>query len=138
MRIGEVANRVTVNPRTIRYYESIGLIPKAPRTDAGYRDFGERDCDRIRFIKAARRLDLSLDEIGEIMSISENEGPPCGHVREIVRARKQELEEQIAEMIQLRERLAEIERSATPGHNFTGHVFCPLITSQDAEQARTR
>lgn len=68
MRIGEVADRLAVNPKTIRYYESVGLIPEPRRTESGYRDYDEEDFDRIRFIKTARRLDLALNEIREILA----------------------------------------------------------------------
>ena len=81
MRIGEVAERLAVNPRTIRYYESIGLIPEPARTESDYRDYDEKDFERIRFIKTARRLDLALDEIREILAFADKSQVPCGHVR---------------------------------------------------------
>ncbi|MPZ70595.1 MAG: MerR family transcriptional regulator [Actinobacteria bacterium] len=64
-RIGESAERVGVNPKTIRFYESIGVIPEPPRTPAGYRDYEEEHVERLQFIRAAQRLGLRLEDIAE-------------------------------------------------------------------------
>jgi DNA-binding transcriptional MerR regulator len=66
--IGELAERVGVNPKTIRYYESIGLLPEPPRTDAGYRDYGPEDVERLAFVRRATELDLQLEQIAEILA----------------------------------------------------------------------
>jgi DNA-binding transcriptional MerR regulator len=127
MRIGEVADRLAINPRTIRYYEAVGLVPEPSRTHSGYRDYGEGDLRRIRFIKTARRLDLSIDEIREILAFTDRDQMPCGHVREVVRRKTEELEDRIAEMIQLRDELTEIERSVPVAIGAGDTAFCPLI-----------
>ena len=67
MRIGELADRLGVTTKSIRFYESIGLLPDPARTASGYRDYAEADAERLTFIKTAQRLGLSLDEIREIM-----------------------------------------------------------------------
>lgn len=71
MRIGEVAERVGVNPKTIRFYESIGVLPEPPRTPSGYRDYEDEHVERLRFIKAVQRLGLKLEEIGEVSAFRE-------------------------------------------------------------------
>lgn len=126
MRIGEVAERVAINPKTIRYYEAVGLIPEPPRTASGYRDYGEEDYERIRFIKTARRLDLSIDEIQEILAFTDRRQNPCEHVREVLARKAEELDERITEMIQLRDELREIEQSV-PVSIGKGGALCPLI-----------
>lgn len=126
MRIGEAADRIAVNPKSIRYYESIGLIPEPPRTEAGDRDYQEEDVERIRFIKTARRLDLSLDQIREILAFTDTETAPCGHVRDLVGRKARELDQRIAEMIRLRDELLEIEKT-TPEPIGAGDSLCPLI-----------
>ena len=126
MRIGEVAENLAINPKTIRYYESVGLLPEPRRTQSGYRDYEEDDFRRIRFIKTARRLDFSIDEIREILAFTDRSQTPCGHVRAVVRRKTEELDERIAEMIQLRDELEEIERSV-PTSIGTGDTLCPLI-----------
>lgn len=126
MRIGEVADRIAVNPKTIRYYESVGLIPEPSRTESGYRDYEEQDFERIRFIKTARRLDLSLDQIREILAFADRRQTPCGHVREVLGRKARELDERIDEMLQLRDELLEMERSV-PVSLGNGESLCPLI-----------
>lgn len=126
MRIGEVADSLAINPKTIRYYESVGLIPQPRRTQSGYRDYGEDDLRRIRFIKTARRLDFSIDEIREILAFTDRSQMPCGHVREVVRHKADALNERIAEMIQLRDELEEIER-IVPISIGTSETLCPLL-----------
>ncbi len=80
MRIGELADRVGVNTKTIRYYESIGLMPEADRSPGGYRIYDETDRKRLLFIRTARRFGLSLDEIAEILAFRERGKPPCRYV----------------------------------------------------------
>jgi len=85
MRIGELAGELGLNPRTIRYYEGIGLLPQPDRTGGNYRAYGREDWERLQFIKAAQRLGLTLDEIREVLAFAERGEPPCGFVRERLR-----------------------------------------------------
>ena len=108
MRIGEAADQVGVNPKTVRYYESIGLIPEADRTAAGYRDYGDDDVERLTFIKSAQRLGLSLDEIREVLAFRERGEQPCGFVLQAVRRRTDEIDRQVRELLRLRDELVEL------------------------------
>jgi len=67
LTIGELARDVGLNPPTIRYYEEIGLIPEAPRSESGYRLYSEEDARRLKFIQRAKMLSLSLEEIKEMV-----------------------------------------------------------------------
>ena len=124
---GERARRLAINPRTIRYYEAVGLIPELSRTQSGYRDYRDGDLRRIRFIKTARRLDLSIDEIREILAFTDRSQMPCGHVREVVRRKTEELDDRISEMSQLRDELTEIERTVPVTIRPGDTALCPLI-----------
>ena len=62
--IGALAKATGINPKTIRYYEGIGLLPRAKRTNAGYRTYHPDDAKRLQFIKKAQTMGLSLEEIG--------------------------------------------------------------------------
>ncbi len=84
MRIGELADQLGINTKTIRYYEEIGLVPRAPRTPSGYRDYREADVARLAFIKSAQRLGLSLEEVREILSLRERGEAPCAYVRDVI------------------------------------------------------
>lgn len=80
LRIGELAARVGVNPKTIRYYEDIGLLPAPRRTSTGYRLYDEHDRERLSFIRRAKQMGFSLDEIKGVLDVSESGQAPCGRV----------------------------------------------------------
>lgn len=89
IRIGEAAKRVGIPPKTIRYYEEIGLIDKLRRREGGWaspgqRLFTQKDLDRLAFIKRAKLLDFSLAEIKELLTLIEN--GCCGTVRPQLRS----------------------------------------------------
>jgi DNA-binding transcriptional MerR regulator len=105
MRIGELAERIGVNTKTIRYYESIGLVPAPPRTCNGYRIYDRTDEVRIAFIKSAQHLGLSLEEIREVMALRQAGRAPCERVRTMLRDHIRSTTERIAELHRLREEL---------------------------------
>lgn len=76
-QIGEAARHLGINPKTIRYYEEIGLIPEAQRNRSGFRVYSQAEIDRLAFILRARALDFSLDDIGEILALRERGVAPC-------------------------------------------------------------
>ena len=99
LRIGELAAATALTPDTLRYYERLGL-PATPRRSAGgFRLFGHDAAERVRFVKQAQALGLSLDEIRQLI------GAPCREVEPVLRARLAELDARLAE---LDARLAEL------------------------------
>lgn len=112
MRIGELADQLGLNPKTIRYYESIGLLPEPKRTSSGYRDYDERAGELLTFIKTAQRLGISLDEIREILALRERGEQPCGYVRGVLRRQVDEIDERIAELRHLRKELVTLDQVA--------------------------
>ena len=84
MRIGELAHELGINPKTIRYYEGIGLLPPPERTEARYRVYGPADRERLRFIGKAKAIGLSLDEIREVLDLRGAGRRPCEHVVELL------------------------------------------------------
>ncbi|MQA85727.1 MAG: MerR family transcriptional regulator [Streptosporangiales bacterium] len=129
MRIGELADRLGVNPKTIRYYEDIGLLAPPARTPAGYRVYGEDHVELISFIKAAQRLSLRLDEIREIIAFRERGEKPCGYVRDVLRREVAEIDGRIAELQRLRGELVALDRLADelPESDAPDSDPCPLI-----------
>ncbi|MDP8900894.1 MAG: heavy metal-responsive transcriptional regulator [Actinomycetota bacterium] len=79
-RIGELAGELGLNPKTIRYYEAIGLLPAPARTATGYRLYGTADRERLRFIGKAKAIGLTLAEIGEVLTLRDDGTCPCPHV----------------------------------------------------------
>src|SRR5919109_145162 len=103
MRIGELAERLGITTKAIRFYESIGLLPDPPRTPAGYRVYGEADAERLTFVKTAQRLGLRLDEITEIIAFRDRGEQPCAYVAEVLQRQLSELDGRIREMRTLRD-----------------------------------
>lgn len=109
MRIGELAGRLAINPKTIRYYEGIGLLPEPPRTASGYRLYDEDDVERLTFIKTAQRLGITLDEIREILAFRDRGDRPCEYVRSVLRREVADLDRRLAELTALRDELVRLE-----------------------------
>ena len=126
MRIGELAEQVGVTTKSIRFYESIGLMPDPVRTASGYRDYAPADVERLTFIKTAQRLGLTLDEIGEIIAFRDRGQQPCGYVAGLLRRQVADLDRRMAEMRALREDLEALEARAAAGAGDTGS-YCGVI-----------
>ena len=112
MRIGELAELVGVNPKTVRYYESIGLLPDPQRRPSGYREYTNDDVDRLGFIRTAQRLGLSLSEISEILAFREQAERPCDYVLGVLDRQVADLDRRMAEMAQLRRELIALKGEA--------------------------
>src|SRR5258708_20598512 len=91
-QIGELSKHADVPEKTIRYYEDIGLLPPARRSANSYRVYDEADFQRLRFIRSARALDFTLQEIAPILAARDRREPPCGHVVELLHDHIREIE----------------------------------------------
>ena len=104
MRIGELARRCDVNPKTVRYYEELGLLPKPPRTVAGHRIYGNEDLRRLQFIRRAKAVGLPLAGIQQI--VPDVEERHCGHtrarLRQLIAAQLAEIEDRLRQLRALR------------------------------------
>ena len=130
MRIGEVADELGINTRTIRYYESIELIPAAPRTPAGYRDYANEDVDRLEFIRTAQRLGLSLGEIRQVLLLRERGEQPCDYVLGTVHRQLRDIDRRIRELIALRDdlhRLLETGEQPVEAPDGANTHYCRLL-----------
>ncbi len=108
MRIGEVAERVGVTTKTVRYYERIGLLPEADRTESGYRSYGPDAVDRLEFIREAQATGLSLTEIQSILELKDQGEQSCEHTRDLLSRHLAEIDAQIERLLRAREELAEL------------------------------
>lgn len=96
--IGEAAHRSGVSARMVRHYEGLGLLPAVARTDSGYRQYSEADVHTLRFIKRARDLGFSMEEIGELVGLWHNRRRASVNVKRIAQKHLGELEQRIAAM----------------------------------------
>ena len=126
MQIGQLADRLGLNTKTIRYYESIGLLPEPARTASGYRLYAETDAERLAFIRTAQRLGLTLDDIREILAFREQGKAPCGHVIELLQQHAQDLDRRIDDMLALRHELMELVAQAENLPEDRAH-YCRVI-----------
>ena len=126
MRIGQLAGRLGITTKAIRFYESIGLLPEPSRSASGYRSYEEPDADRLTFIKTAQRLGLSLDEIKEIIAFRDRGERPCGYVAQVLDRQVADLNRRIAEMRALRDELKSLQERARRSGPSDGE-YCGVI-----------
>jgi DNA-binding transcriptional MerR regulator len=108
MRIGALASMSGLNAQTIRYYESLDLLPEPDRTPSGYRDYGAEVAERLRFIRDAQACGLSLDEVQTLLSMKDAGQATCQHTLAFLERHIGDIDAQIerlqaarAEMLQL-------------------------------------
>lgn len=139
MRIGDLAAQVGVNPKTIRYYETIGIMPEPARTGSGYRDYIEADVARVVFVKAAQRLEMRLDEIREVLALRDRGERPCDYVRRTLRQQVSGIDQRLAELTRLRTELIALDELADQVADTTADQgsCCPLIEHHATVEAST-
>ena len=105
MRIGTLARETGLNTKTIRYYESIGVLPTPERRANGYRDYHQDTVERLAFIKDAQAAGLSLAEIQWILELRESGQSTCGHTIGLLEAHLADVDRQLVELGRTRSRL---------------------------------
>ncbi len=113
MQIGVLAKRAGLNPRTIRYYEQIGVLPPAPRTQSGYRQYTDQDRERLAFIRNTQTLGVTLDEIREVLAFRDRGVSPCPYVLKLIDAKVEEIQDRIKGLQLLAGDLRRLRRAAT-------------------------
>ena len=106
LTVSDVAARAGVSPDSVRYYEKEGLLPPAPRSPSGYRQYDGSTAQRIRFIKGAQGMGLRLVEIAELLAIQDRGACPCGHTKTLVERRLAEIDDEMERLSKLRSELA--------------------------------
>lgn len=108
MQIGELARTTSTKVETIRFYEKIGLLPEPGRTSANYRDYGAAHLARFSFIRRARDLGFTLDQVRELLTLSDDRSRSCGAVDTVARAHLAQIDQKIADLRALRRELDEL------------------------------
>lgn len=105
MNIGEAAGASGVSAKMIRHYESVDLLPPAARTDAGYRQYTEKDVHTLQFIRRSRDLGFSIDEIRGLLSLWQDRRRPSRQVKAMAQAHIAELEQKAQEILAMKSTL---------------------------------
>jgi DNA-binding transcriptional MerR regulator len=130
LKIGEVARRAGIGVETLRFYERSGLLNRPARTEGGYRLYDAEALKTLEFIRRAQALGFSLEEIKRIITESRAGQRPCAEVRETVRRRLAELDEQMAQIRRYRNALATTLKQWDE-KGYADGDFCGLIESAD-------
>lgn len=141
MKIGELAKRIGINPRTIRYYEEIGLLPPASRTESQYRQYTDSDGDRLEFIRSAQALGIALREIKEILNFRDHGAYPCPYVLSLIEAKLQEIESRIQGLRFLAKDLRRLRKAgaAIPPEKIAAKArFCHIIENRNLRHSEER
>jgi Cu(I)-responsive transcriptional regulator len=131
VNIGQAAGASGVSAKMIRHYESVGLLPPAARTDAGYRQYAERDLHTLRFIRRARDLGFSLDEIRDLLSLWQDRARPSRQVRALA---QQHIDELASKLDELRAMKATLEHLVHCCHG-DDRPECPILQELAGEGA---
>lgn len=108
MNIGQAAKSSGLSAKMIRYYESIGLLQAATRTDSGYRVYNANDLHTLAFIKRSRDLGFSLEEVGKLLTLWQDRGRASADVKALAHKHIVELNQKIAELAGLRDTLQDL------------------------------
>jgi DNA-binding transcriptional MerR regulator len=112
MKIGEIAQQTRVSKSIIRYYEDKGVLPRAVRDGAGYRDYGDAELARIQLVTVARRLGCSFQEIQELVAVKDGQTPPSERLLELLRSKIVEVEREIDLLRQVQCEMLELQETA--------------------------
>ena len=139
MKIGELARSTGATVKTIRFYEDQGLMPAAPRTESGYRIYEKADVERLGFIRSAKRLGMSLEEIRGVLQLHDLNEPTCVHVRALlddkiarIELALKELRDFRRELASLRDKAGDLEDCCPTGGNICGIVERSEVTLDEA------
>ena len=123
MNIGETARASGVSAKMIRHYEGIGLIRTSIRTRSGYRQYHERDVHLLRFIRRARDLGFSLEQIRQLLSLWDDPGRASADVKHLAEAHIADLDARIAALSEMRATLVALAQACHGDHR----PDCPIL-----------
>ena len=126
LKIGDLAKLANVEVQTIRYYESLNLMPEPKRTESGYRKYSEEYVEHIRFIKNSQELGFKLEEIQELARLKFSARSSAKNVKDLIKNKIEEVEQEIEDLTELRLRLTKLNSSCS-GKMKT--KTCPILNT---------
>lgn len=140
MKIQEFAQVTGLSAKTIRYYESIGILSSPMRMPNGYRNYNKQDVERARFVAGIRSLDLGLDEIKELLAMRDRREAPCRTLLELIEQKANQIGERIQLLQQMEVDLRQLHRLGLtfPTDDVDGkHCICHLVSEHSSASATT-
>jgi Cu(I)-responsive transcriptional regulator len=131
VQIGEAAKATGVSAKMIRHYELIGLVPAADRRSSNYRDYAHRDVHRLGFIRRARDLGFSMDEIRELLRLWDDKARSSGDVKALAAQHIADLNAKIGLLQEMRDTLQHLAAACDGDHR----PDCPIIRSLEGHPA---
>lgn len=108
MQSGELSRLAGISTDTLRHYERLGVLPKPPRTNSGYRDYPANSLERVRLVQTALQVGFSLPELATILRMRDRGEAPCHRVRAIAEHKLREVKQQINDLLGMRDQLERI------------------------------
>jgi MerR family transcriptional regulator, mercuric resistance operon regulatory protein len=130
MRRGEVAAQSGCNVETVRFYEQQGLLPAPPRTAGGHRDYAASHLQRLTFIRRARELGFTLDEVLSLLTLVDGSEGACAEVKAITLEHLADVRRKIADLERLAQTLADMAAQCEDG----AVPACPIIDALFGER----
>lgn len=127
LTIGKLARQVDLGVETLRYYERRGLLEPQRRTESGYRLYSNDARQRLQFIRRAQVLGFSLDEVAELLSLSDRPGQSAAEVKRLTQAKIADIETRILDLERMKSALSALEAQC-PGHAGTT-AECPILAA---------
>jgi len=131
MRIGELSKNTGFQVETLRYYEKQGLLTPVSRTESGYREYDSDSLKQLRFIKQAKSVGFSLNEICELLTLRvERDQHSCGEVKAIAEQKLEKINNKINELIRMKNALHKITDACCGGPEPA--TYCTILNSLDS------
>lgn len=125
--IGALARRTRCNIETIRFYEKIGVLEKPARTEGGHRAYDRGHVERLTFVRRARELGFTLDEVRALLRLAEARDVPCAAVKDLAATHLAEVMAKIADLRAMRKALAALIAQCDTRGDAADRPGCPLI-----------
>ncbi|WP_184036506.1 MerR family DNA-binding protein [Sphingomonas endophytica] len=135
LTIGDLGKATNTKVETVRYYERIGLLPKPVRSSGNYRTYGAAELGRLSFIRRARDLGFSLDQVRALLSLSDDRTCDCAGVDRIANEHLREVDRKLADLTALRRELKAVIESCDGGTVAECRIIEALAPSADGRKS---